>query len=46
MDQKHVFDGLRFGEKAQRSLLADQIVSVNSMLLQQALDNVEIHSKR
>ncbi|XP_004293660.1 PREDICTED: uncharacterized protein LOC101308845 [Fragaria vesca subsp. vesca] len=46
MDQKHVFDGLRFGEKAQRSLLADQIVSVNSLLLQQALDNVEIHSKR
>lgn len=46
MEQKHVFDGLRFGEKAQRSLLADQIVGVNSKLLQQALENVEILSKR
>lgn len=46
MDQKHVFDGLRFGEKSQRSLLADQIVGVNSQLLQQALENVEILSKR
>ncbi|XP_062012831.1 uncharacterized protein LOC133729338 isoform X1 [Rosa rugosa] len=46
MDQKHVFDGLRFGEKAQRSLLANQIVGVNSLLLQQALENVVIHSKR
>ncbi|KAM1592711.1 hypothetical protein EV2_037600 [Malus domestica] len=46
MEQKHVFDGLRFGEKAQRSLLADQIVAVNSKLLQQALENVQIPSKR
>lgn len=46
LEQKHVFDGLRFGEKAQRSLLADQIVGVNSKLLQQALENVQIPSKR
>lgn len=41
-----MFDGLRFGEKSQRSLLADQIVGVNSQLLQQALENVQILSKR
>lgn len=41
-----MFDGLRFGEKSQRSLLADQIVGVNSQLLQQALINVEMLSKR
>ena len=46
MDQKHVFDGLRFGEKAQRNLLADQIVGVNALLFQQALENVDIYSKR
>ncbi|XP_050367495.1 uncharacterized protein LOC126785875 [Argentina anserina] len=46
MDQKHVFDGLRFGEKTQRSLLADQIVGVNTLLLQQALKIAEVHSKR
>lgn len=46
LEQKHVFDGLRFGEKAQRSLLADQIVGVNSKLFQQALENVQIPSKR
>ncbi|KAI3741515.1 hypothetical protein L1987_59189 [Smallanthus sonchifolius] len=41
MEQKHVFDGLRYGEKAQRSLLADEIVGVNSQLLQVALQTVE-----
>ena len=46
MEQQHVFHGFRFGEKAQRSLLADQIVGVNSNLLQQALQNIEIPSKR
>ncbi|XP_021599398.1 uncharacterized protein LOC110605268 isoform X3 [Manihot esculenta] len=46
MEQKHVFDGLRYGEKSQRSLLADQIVGVNSKLLQQALQNIEMPSKR
>ncbi|KDP21196.1 hypothetical protein JCGZ_21667 [Jatropha curcas] len=45
MEQKHVFDGLRYGEKSQRSLLADEIVGVNSKLLQQALQNIEIPSK-
>ncbi|GMH15494.1 hypothetical protein Nepgr_017335 [Nepenthes gracilis] len=42
MDQQHVFHGFRFGEKFQRSLLAHQIVSVNSKLLQQALQNIEM----
>ncbi|MBA0812061.1 hypothetical protein Gohar_026057 [Gossypium harknessii] len=46
MEQQHVFHGFRFGEKSQASLLVDQIVSVNSKLLQQALENVEIASKR
>ncbi|XP_059439372.1 uncharacterized protein LOC132171970 [Corylus avellana] len=46
MGQQHVFHGFRFGEKAQTSLLADQIVSVNSKLLQQALQNIDVPSKR
>ncbi|KAL9366927.1 hypothetical protein Peur_038126 [Populus x canadensis] len=46
MEQKHVFDGLRYGDKSKRGLLADQIVGVNSKLLQQALENIEISSKR
>ncbi|PSS02963.1 Ribosome maturation factor RimM like [Actinidia chinensis var. chinensis] len=46
MEQQHVFHGFRFGEKEQRSLLADQIVGVKSKLLQQALPNIEVHSKR
>ncbi|CAK9140137.1 unnamed protein product [Ilex paraguariensis] len=46
MEQQHVFHGFRFGEKAQTSLLADQIVGVNSRLLQHALQNIEIPSKR
>ncbi|XP_065878982.1 uncharacterized protein [Euphorbia lathyris] len=46
MEQKHVFDGLRYGEKSQRSLLADQIVGVSSKLLQQALQNLEKPYKR
>ncbi|XP_062096873.1 uncharacterized protein LOC133802552 [Humulus lupulus] len=41
LEQKHVFHGLRFGEKAQRSLLANQIDGVNSKLLQLALKNIE-----
>nr|XP_043623025.1 uncharacterized protein LOC122594661 [Erigeron canadensis] len=41
MEQKHVFDGFRHGEKAQGNLLADQIVGVNSKLLQVALKTVE-----
>ncbi|KAA8519569.1 hypothetical protein F0562_013807 [Nyssa sinensis] len=46
LEQQHVFHGFRFGEKAQRNLLADQIVGVNSKLLRQALQNIEIPSKR
>ncbi|XP_024020535.1 uncharacterized protein LOC21398744 [Morus notabilis] len=46
MEQKHVFHGLRFGEKAERSLLADQIVGVNLKLLQQVLRSVETPSRR
>ncbi|ESQ39789.1 hypothetical protein EUTSA_v10000812mg [Eutrema salsugineum] len=46
LEQKHVFDGLRFGEKSQRSLLADHIVDVNSTLLQKALQSIETSSKR
>ena len=46
MEQQHVFHGLRYGEKEQRSLLADQIVSVNSKLLLEALQNIEKPTKR
>ncbi|XP_021295005.1 uncharacterized protein LOC110424697 isoform X1 [Herrania umbratica] len=46
MEQQHIFHGFRFGEKSETSLLADQILSVNSKLLQQALQNIEIASKR
>ncbi|KAI7738927.1 hypothetical protein M8C21_031813 [Ambrosia artemisiifolia] len=46
MEQKHVFDGLRHGEKAQRNLLADQILDVNSQLLQVALQTIETPSER
>ncbi|EPS60386.1 hypothetical protein M569_14417, partial [Genlisea aurea] len=43
MDQKHVFHGFRCGDKYQKSLLADQIVSLNSRLLQQALGDVKVN---
>ncbi|XP_038710833.1 uncharacterized protein LOC120005208 isoform X3 [Tripterygium wilfordii] len=46
MEQQHVFHGFRFGEKMQRSLLADQIVGVNSKLLQQALKSVTMSTER
>ncbi|KAL5772054.1 hypothetical protein ACOSP7_011662 [Xanthoceras sorbifolium] len=46
MEQQHVFHGFRLGEKSQTSLLADQIVAVNSKLLQHALQNIKIPSKR
>ncbi|KAK9268194.1 hypothetical protein L1049_010637 [Liquidambar formosana] len=46
MEQQHVFHGFRCGGKAQTSLLSDQIIGVNSKLLQQALQNIEISSKR
>ncbi|XP_011096478.2 uncharacterized protein LOC105175663 [Sesamum indicum] len=42
MEQEHVFHGFRYGDKDQRGLLANQIVTVNSKLLQQALQTIEI----
>ncbi|XP_015958091.1 uncharacterized protein LOC107482195 isoform X1 [Arachis duranensis] len=41
MEQQHVFHGLRYGEKEQRRLLSEQIVDVNSKLLQEALQSLE-----
>ncbi|XP_010559268.1 PREDICTED: uncharacterized protein LOC104827733 [Tarenaya hassleriana] len=46
LEQQHVFDGLRFGGKSQRNMLADHIISVNSKLLQQALQSIGMSSKR
>ncbi|XP_042509347.1 uncharacterized protein LOC122084996 [Macadamia integrifolia] len=46
MKQQHIFHGFRYGEKVQRSLLADQIVGVNSHLLQQAMLNTGIPYER
>ncbi|CAN0853760.1 hypothetical protein LINGRAHAP2_LOCUS5727 [Linum grandiflorum] len=46
LGQKHVFDGLRYGEKDQRSLLANEIVAANSDLLQYALKNIGVSSNR
>ncbi|CAJ1938428.1 unnamed protein product [Sphenostylis stenocarpa] len=46
MEQQHVFHGYQFGEKDQWSLLSDQIVSVNSKLLQEALQSLERPAKR
>ncbi|XP_019229630.1 PREDICTED: uncharacterized protein LOC109210634 isoform X2 [Nicotiana attenuata] len=46
MEQDHIFHGFRYGEKGQRSFLADQIVDVNSMLLQHALQNMKMPYKR
>lgn len=46
MDQQHVFHGFQCGEKEQCSLLSDQIVGVNSRLLQDALQSLEQPSKR
>ncbi|KAF7840404.1 Ribosome maturation factor rimM [Senna tora] len=46
MEQQHVFHGFRYGEKQQRNFLADQIVSVNSVLLQEALQNRKESAKR
>lgn len=46
MEQQHVFHGFRYGEKDQRSSLANEIVTVNSKLLKQALQNIGISSTR
>jgi len=46
MEQKHIFHGFQYGEKDQWSLLSDQIVGVNSKLLQEALQSLERPAKR
>lgn len=46
MEQQHVFHGFRFGERSQTNALADQIVNVNSKLLQQAIQTLDTPSKR
>ena len=46
LEQQHVFHGFRYGEKEQRNLLAHQIIGVNSRLLREALQNIEIPAKR
>ncbi|PIA41407.1 hypothetical protein AQUCO_02200075v1 [Aquilegia coerulea] len=46
MEQKHIFHGLQFGEKAEKTLLADHIVNINFKLFQQAMQNFETVSTR
>ncbi|CAA0832371.1 16S rRNA processing protein RimM family [Striga hermonthica] len=46
INQQHVFHGFRHGEKDEKSLLANQIVTVNSKLLRQALQSIENPSTR
>ncbi|XP_061362563.1 uncharacterized protein LOC133306282 [Gastrolobium bilobum] len=46
MEQQHIFHGFQYGEKEQRSLLSDQIVAVNSKLLQEALQSLDQPAKR
>ncbi|XP_052202815.1 uncharacterized protein LOC127808346 isoform X2 [Diospyros lotus] len=46
MEQQHVFHGFRFGGKAETRLLSEQIISVNSKLLQQVQQNIEKPAKR
>ncbi|KAL2343224.1 hypothetical protein Fmac_004509 [Flemingia macrophylla] len=46
MEQQHVFHGYQYGEKDQWSLLSDQIVGINSTLLQEALQSLEQPTKR
>ncbi|KAJ1396452.1 Nucleotide-diphospho-sugar transferase [Sesbania bispinosa] len=46
MMQQHVFHGFQYGEKEQWSLLSNQIVGVNSKLLQEALQSLEQPAKR
>jgi len=45
LEQQHIFQGFRYGEKSQRKLLAEQILSVNSSLLRQALKAAEVPNK-
>lgn len=44
LEQQHVFDGFRYGEKSQARLLAEQIVAVNPKLLQQVLQKHTVRS--
>ncbi|XP_027345168.1 uncharacterized protein LOC113857449 [Abrus precatorius] len=46
MEQQHIFHGYQYGEKDQWSFLSDQIVGVNSKLLQEALQSLEQPAKR
>lgn len=46
MDQQHVLHGFKFGDKAQKSLLADEIVGLNPRLLQLQLQKIMTPSKR
>ncbi|XP_030547319.1 uncharacterized protein LOC115753000 isoform X2 [Rhodamnia argentea] len=46
LEQQHVFHGFRYGDKTQTSLLADQIVGVNSKLFQPALQSIDLFSQR
>ncbi|GAB2299079.1 hypothetical protein Dimus_033150 [Dionaea muscipula] len=46
MEQQHVFHGFRFGEKSQRDSLANNITSVNSLLLQRALESISVPFER
>uniref|UniRef100_A0A151UGW7 Ribosome maturation factor rimM n=1 Tax=Cajanus cajan TaxID=3821 RepID=A0A151UGW7_CAJCA len=46
MEQQHVFHGFQYGEKDQWSLLSNQIVGLNSKLLQEALQSLEQPAKR
>lgn len=41
MGQEHILQGLSFGDKAQKSLLANQIVGINLKLLQQAIQTID-----
>lgn len=46
LDQQHVFDGFRYGEKSQGDLLGNQIVSINSKLLQLALGSIKSSNEK
>lgn len=46
LGQQHVFHGFASGEKSQRSSLTEQIIVINTKLFQQALQNIEIFSRR
>ncbi|KAG1346858.1 Ribosome maturation factor RimM [Cocos nucifera] len=46
MDQKHLLEGLRFGDKAQKSWLAKQIAEIDFKLLQRAMESSSIPHDR